>query len=145
MPAAHSVTVPQRLYFAQGAGQHRLGVLMDRFRLQRVTRRAVLGGLVILPVVGVRSADIAQARAGPAPPPSVKKVDEVLNVMEFEALAREALPPAHFGYIATGADDDLTVVRNHDAFSHYEIRARRFVDVSRLDASRSVLGATWPT
>jgi 4-hydroxymandelate oxidase len=30
----------------------------------------------------------------------------VLNVMDFEALARAALPPAHFGYIATGVDDD---------------------------------------
>jgi 4-hydroxymandelate oxidase len=119
---------------------------MDRSLLQCITRRAVLGGLVILPVVAARSlADTAQAaRAGPRPPP-VTTVDQVLNVMEFEALARDALPPAHFGYIATGADDDLTVVRNHDAFSHYEIRARRFVDVSRIDASRSVFGTTWPT
>jgi len=119
---------------------------MDRSLLQCITRRAVLGGLVILPVVAARSlADTAQAaRAAPRPPP-VTTVDQVLNVMEFEALARDALPPAHFGYIATGADDDFTVVRNHDAFSHYEIRARRFVDVSRLDASRSVFGVTWPT
>jgi 4-hydroxymandelate oxidase len=120
---------------------------MDRSLLRRVTRRAVLGGLAILPAVATRSlADTAPAsRAGPRPPPPVTAVDDVLNVMEFEALARDTLPPAHFGYIATGADDDLTVVRNHDAFSHYEIRARRFVDVSRLDASRSVFGATWPT
>ena len=38
--------------------------------------------------------------------------DQVLDVMDFEPLARAALPPAHFGYIATGVDDDLTVVRN---------------------------------
>jgi 4-hydroxymandelate oxidase len=63
--------------------------------------------------------------------------------MEFEALAREALPPAHFGYIATGVDDDRTVVRNHDAFSHYEIRARRFNDLSHLDTSLSVFGSAW--
>jgi 4-hydroxymandelate oxidase len=120
---------------------------MDRYRLKRVTRRALLGGLAIFPALAARSlADTAQAsRVGPRPPPPATTVNEVLNVMEFEALARAALPPAHFGYIATGADDDLTVVRNHDAFSHYEIRARRFIDVSRLDASPSVFGATWPT
>jgi (S)-2-hydroxy-acid oxidase len=78
-------------------------------------------------------------------PPPILRADQVLDVMEFEGLAREALPPAHFGYIATGTDDDRTVVRNHDAFSHYEIRARRFVDVSRVDASLRVLGTAWPS
>ena len=63
--------------------------------------------------------------------------------MEFEPLARDALPPAHFGYIATGVDDDLTVARNHDAFSHYEIRVRRFNDVSKLDTTTTVLGTKW--
>jgi (S)-2-hydroxy-acid oxidase len=119
---------------------------MVRSRLQRVTRRTVLGGLAILPVVAVRAigATAQPSQAAPRTPPPVTSADQVLNVMEFEALARDILPAAHFGYIATGADDDLTVVRNHDAFSHYEIRARRFVDVSRVDATRNVFGATWP-
>jgi 4-hydroxymandelate oxidase len=116
-------------------------------RLQRVTRRTVLGGLALLPVVAARSlaASPQPSQAALRTPPPVTSADQVLNVMEFEALARDILPPAHFGYIATGADDDLTVVRNHDAFSHYEIRARRFVDVSRVDTTRNVFGATWPT
>ena len=120
---------------------------MVRSRLQRVTRRTVLGGLAILPVVAARSlaAGVQPSQAAARAPPPATSADQVLNVMEFEALARDILPPAHFGYIATGADDDFTVVRNHDAYSHYEIRARRFVDVSRVDTSRSVLGATWPT
>jgi len=120
---------------------------MVRSRLQRVTRRTVLGGLAILPVLAARSfaAGVQPGQAAPRTPPPVTSADQVLNVMEFEALARDILPPAHFGYIATGADDDLTVVRNHDAFSHYEIRARRFVDVSRVDTTRNVFGTTWPT
>jgi 4-hydroxymandelate oxidase len=63
--------------------------------------------------------------------------------MEFEVLARDALPPAHFGYIRTGADDDRTVVRNHEAFSHYEIRAHRFNDLTHLDTALTVFGASW--
>ncbi len=63
----------------------------------------------------------------------------------WRPLARVALPPAHFGYIATGVDDDLTVVKNHEAFAHYEIRARRFADLSHLDLSRTVFGARWPS
>jgi len=65
--------------------------------------------------------------------------------MDFEPLARDALPPAHFGYIATGADDDRTVIRNHEAFSHYEIRARRFNDLSHLRTTLSVYGSSWPS
>lgn len=116
---------------------------MQSSRIRYLTRRTVLGGLAILPIAASRSlaGGISQAFVREAPP--ITAADQVLNVMEFEALARDALPPAHFGYIATGADDDRTVVRNHDAFSHYEIRARRFVDVSHVDAARSVFGATW--
>jgi 4-hydroxymandelate oxidase len=78
-------------------------------------------------------------------PPAVRAADQVLNVQDFEPLARAALPPAHFGYIATGADDDRTVARNHDAFSHYEIRAHRFSDLAHLTTATQVFGAAWPT
>ena len=120
---------------------------MGRSAFSRTSRRTVLGGLAILPAIAARSlADgLSPGKAFLRAPPPVTSADQVLDVMEFEALAREALPPAHFGYIATGNDDDRTVARNHDAFSHYEIRARRFVDVSRIDSSRSLLGTSWPT
>jgi (S)-2-hydroxy-acid oxidase len=120
---------------------------MNTSRIRLVTRRAMLGGAALLPAFAARAlADaVSPSRAFLQAPPPVTAASQVLDVAEFEALAREALPPAHFGYIATGTDDDRTVARNHDAFSHYEIRARRFVDVSRVEASRNVLGASWPT
>jgi FMN-dependent dehydrogenase len=76
-----------------------------------------------------------------APP----KVTDVLNVRGFEPIARSALPPAHFGYLATGIDDDRTLRRNEDAFNDYEIRARRFVDLSVIDTGTTVFGAHWRT
>lgn len=120
--------------------------MMDRAKFRPVSRRAVLGGLAALPALVPRSfaADVLPpSRAFLRPPPPITAADQVLNVMDFEALAREALPPAHFGYLATGVDDDYTVARNHDAFSNYEIRAHRFVDVSRIDISRKVFGMRW--
>jgi 4-hydroxymandelate oxidase len=113
-----------------------------------VSRRTVLGGLASLPVWMSRSVvaqGVLPSRAFLQPLSPVTAASQVLNVMQFEALAREALPPAHFGYIATGNDDDFTVQINHDAFSHYEIRARRFVDVSLLDTRRTVYGVPWPS
>jgi (S)-2-hydroxy-acid oxidase len=69
--------------------------------------------------------------------------DQILNIADFEALARAKLPPAHFGYLATGVDDDRTVFLNHEAYSHIEIRSRRFVDISKLDTRCGVLGSVW--
>lgn len=110
------------------------------------TRRALLGVLTALPAIYSRA--WAQSATSPAQlfrkdPAPITSASQVLNVMDFEPLAREALPPAHFAYIATGADDDRTVARNHDAFSHYEIRARRFNDISHIDTTTKVFGNQW--
>ena len=110
-------------------------------------RRLLLGGLTAVPALlgmprlglGAASEDPAADAADAAPP----SADKVLNVADFEALAQARLPPAHFGYIATGADDDRTVRLNHEAYSHIEIRSRRFFDVSKLDTRCRVLGTLW--
>ena len=69
--------------------------------------------------------------------------DQALDLMDFEAVAKKVLPPAHFGYLATGVDDDATVRANREGFSHLEIRARRMVDVSKIDTSIGLFGTTW--
>ncbi len=71
------------------------------------------------------------------------KPEEAINVMDFEAAARKKLPPAHFGYIATGVEDDLTLRANRDAFQHFQLRPRRLTDVSSVDASVTLFGRKW--
>jgi isopentenyl diphosphate isomerase/L-lactate dehydrogenase-like FMN-dependent dehydrogenase len=68
---------------------------------------------------------------------------EVLSVPDFEALARKALPPAHWGYMSAGVDDDLNVRMNREAMGHYQIRARRLVGVEKPDLSFELFGKTW--
>lgn len=65
---------------------------------------------------------------------------QVLSVKDFEPLAQKALPPHHWGYLATGVDDDRTVRANEEAFTHYQLRFRRLVDVSRIDMSTEIFG-----
>src|SRR5215813_2812705 len=69
--------------------------------------------------------------------------DQALDVFEFEALAQKNLPPAHFGYLATGVDDDNTVRINHDGYSRIRIRARRLIDVTNINMSTTLLGVKW--
>ena len=106
-------------------------------------RRRLLKSLAAAPaLLGVPRLGFGLASTDPAADAAVT-ADQVLSVADFEALARARLPPAHFGYLATGVDDDRTVFLNHEAYSHIEIRSRRFVDVSRLDTRCKVLDSVW--
>ena len=70
-------------------------------------------------------------------------VTDLLTVPDFEPLARRALSPAHWGYMASGVDGDATLQRNRDGFARVQLRPRRLVDVSKIDLSVEVFGATW--
>ena len=63
--------------------------------------------------------------------------------MDFEEVARRNLPTAHFGYMASGVDDDLTLRANREGFQHIELRARRLIDVSKVDTRVNLFGTTW--
>ncbi len=68
---------------------------------------------------------------------------DALSVLDFEPLAHKALPPAHWGYMSSGVDDDLTVRMNREAMAHYQLRARRLVGAAKPDLSLQVFGKTW--
>ena len=75
----------------------------------------------------------------------ISSPEQALDVMEFEAVARKTLPPAHWGYLATGVDDDATVQANHEGFSKVQIRSRRLVNVEEVDTSVRLFGTIWET
>jgi 4-hydroxymandelate oxidase len=68
---------------------------------------------------------------------------DALDVMDFEAAARKALPPAHWGYMVTGVDDNLTRDLNHEAYKHIQLRPRKLVDVSKIDTRVELFGTIW--
>jgi len=68
---------------------------------------------------------------------------DALDVMDFEAAARKALPPAHWGYMASGVDDNLTRDLNHEAYKHIQLRPRKLIDVSKIDTRADLFGTTW--
>ena len=70
---------------------------------------------------------------------------DALNVLDFEGAAHKALPPAHWGYMATGVDDDATLKANREAFKHIQLRPRRLVDVTHADLRTELFGTSWET
>jgi isopentenyl diphosphate isomerase/L-lactate dehydrogenase-like FMN-dependent dehydrogenase len=70
---------------------------------------------------------------------------DALDLMDFEAAARKALPAAHWGYMASGVDDNLTRDLNHEAYKRIQLRPRKLVDVSKIDTRVNLFGTTWDT
>jgi 4-hydroxymandelate oxidase len=70
----------------------------------------------------------------------IQAVKDAIDVFDFEAAARRALPPAHWGYLATGVDGDRTVRANREAFDRVQLRARHLVDVRQVDTATEVFG-----
>jgi 4-hydroxymandelate oxidase len=107
------------------------------------TRRTFLKYLAASPLyAGIPR--IAQSFADTTSPQTIDGApaccSDALDVFDFEPIARKNIPPAHWGYLATGVDGEDTLRANREAFSRYQLRARRFVDVGKIDISRELFG-----
>jgi 4-hydroxymandelate oxidase len=75
----------------------------------------------------------------------IKTPKEAINVFDFEPVMRKNVPPAHFGYMASGIDDEVTLRANREGFLKFQLRPRRLVDVSKVDMSVDILGVKYDT
>ena len=68
------------------------------------------------------------------------------NVMDFRQLAMRRLPTPVFHYIDGGADDELCLRRNTDAFADYELLPSQLSDVSNVQLGSTLFGQAvdWP-
>ena len=73
----------------------------------------------------------------------IKSPKEAINVFDFEPVCRANVPPAHFGYMASGIDDEVTLRANREGFAKFQLRPRRLVDVSKVDMSTELLGVKY--
>ena len=77
--------------------------------------------------------------------PVIRSAKDALNVFDFEPAAKQRIPIAHWGYLATGSDDDGTIRANREGFERWALRPRRLMDVTRMDAGVSLYGTHYPT
>src|SRR5580700_4387376 len=124
---------------------------------QATSRRLLLKFLVSSPVLAAGGFSVL-AEEGPAagaklPDPIpwaplkagelIKSPKEAINVFDFELVARANVPPAHFGYMASGSDDEVTLRANREGFLKFQLQPRRLHDVSKVDQSIELLGTRW--
>src|ERR1700676_301163 len=74
---------------------------------------------------------------------TLSNAKDALSVLDFEDMARKVLPPAHWGYLTTGVDDDATLRANREGYKHFQLRPRRLVDSSKIDTKIELLGTVW--
>lgn len=94
-----------------------------------IARRALLKFIAASPVF----AGLAPITKALAEEHTLASARDALDIFELEEAARKVLPPAHWGYLMSGVDGDVTLRANEAAYSRYQLRARRMVDVSKVD------------
>jgi L-lactate dehydrogenase (cytochrome) len=72
--------------------------------------------------------------------------DYILNIEDYRKKAARALPEPVFAFVEGGSEDETSFRRNRDAFGKWALVPSALADVSRIDASCSVLGqaVAWP-
>ena len=68
------------------------------------------------------------------------------NIADLRLLAKRRLPTPVFHYLDGGADDELTLARNTDAFNDYELLPTQLSDVSSVNTASTLFGQSfeWP-
>ena len=82
---------------------------------------------------------------GPLPERVIQSAKDALSVFDFEPVAKQHIPVSHWGYLATGSDDDGTIRANREGFDRWALHPRRLINVSKVDASVSLYGTRYPT
>src|SRR5689334_19702932 len=70
----------------------------------------------------VHIADDPLAWSPRSPEHLISDPSQALSVFDFEPVMRKNVPPAHFGYMATGIDDEATLRGNRQAFAKFVLR-----------------------
>jgi 4-hydroxymandelate oxidase len=73
----------------------------------------------------------------------IENPGQALDVFDFEPVMKTSVPPAHFWYMATGVDDEVTLRANREAFQKLQLRPRRLIDVSQIDMRTDILGTMY--
>jgi 4-hydroxymandelate oxidase len=110
-------------------------------------RRAFLRYLAASPVMLAASKAMGQPAFdifNPYEPQLIERVQDAINVFDFEAAAKVQFPPGHWTYMSMGTDSGGTLQANRDGFQKYRLRVRRLVDGSQTDLTTTMFDRTYP-
>jgi L-lactate dehydrogenase (cytochrome) len=71
------------------------------------------------------------------------RLSSAVNIADLRRLARRRLPPVVFDYIDGGAEGEVTLRANEQAFAEVTFRPRQCVETRTVDLRTTVLGTTF--
>lgn len=107
---------------------------------------AALGGVAAFLQQTGLAQDVRQSGIAQVTRDRMSAVDtpaEALTVFDFEATARRKVMPGHWAYMASGVDDDATLLANREGFRQVQLRARRLRDATKVDLRVDWFGTTY--
>jgi 4-hydroxymandelate oxidase len=100
------------------------------------TRRSLLQWMLASPALA-GSAAWQQVLAAEA---ELSNAGAALDVFDMERAAERIVPAAHWGYLQSGVDGDVTLRANVSAYARWQLLPRRLTDVSKVDLTTSLFG-----
>ncbi len=73
----------------------------------------------------------------------MNRVDRAINIDDLKRMARRRLPKIMFDFIEGGADDEVGLRTNANAFRELRLVPRYYVDTSKRDQRATLLGRTY--
>jgi (S)-mandelate dehydrogenase len=67
-------------------------------------------------------------------------LDRCYNIADFREVARRRLPKGVFEYVDRGAEDEVALVDNREAFKHLKLKTRFLVDLTERDMGIELFG-----
>ena len=99
--------------------------------ISATSRRRFLQYLAASPLLASRRFAALAEEAGPKLPDPmiwapqgldpIKSPKDAINVFDFESVAFKNVPPAHFGHMASGIDDEVTLRANREEFLKFQL------------------------
>lgn len=88
------------------------------------------------------SVPVGQTSANATQPEEYVKphLEQILSLHDFEAVARRTMNRRGWNYYSSGADDEITLRENHNAYGRVWFRPRVLRNVSQVDFSTSIFG-----
>jgi len=85
---------------------------------------------------------VGQTSTAPSEPEEYVKphIEQILSLHDFEAVARRTMNRRGWNYYSSGADDEVTLRENHNAYGRVWFRPRVLRNVSKVDFSTSIFG-----